>query len=100
VEEGSLMRSVAVLRVVLAVTVLLGALGLVTWRQSRSFEALAALDDVRRQRAASAAEQVELERSIQVLESRGRVVPLARKRLSMHTPEAAELVILPAETTP
>jgi len=39
-----------------------------------------------------------MERTLQVLESRGRVVPLAREQLGMHTPEATELVILPGET--
>jgi cell division protein FtsL len=96
-EEGGMKRPRSTFPVVLSVAVLLAALATVTWRQSRSFEALASLDEVRRLRSASGAERVELERSIQVLESRGRVVPLARARLAMHTPQAAELVILPAE---
>jgi len=88
----------AVLRTALAVVVLLTSLGLVTWRQSRAFESLASLDESRRQASVAAAELVELERRIQVLESRGRVVPAARTRLDMHTPDATELVILPGET--
>ena len=43
----------------------------------------------------AAAERVELERSIQVLESRQRVVPEARDRLGMHIPTGSELVQLP-----
>ena len=43
------------------------------------------------------AEIVELERAIQVLESRVVVVPLAIDRLGMHLPAASEQVILPAE---
>ena len=90
----------AVLRAGLAVVVLLTSLGLVTWRQSRAFEGLASLDESRRQASVAAAELVELERRIQVLESRGRVVPVARDRLGMHTPDATELVILPGESKP
>ena len=85
------------MRATLAVVVLLGALALVPWRQSRALEALANLDQLRRQASVAAAERVDLERNIQVLESRGRVVPLARDRLGMHTPSAAELVILPGD---
>lgn len=84
-------------RTVLAALVLLGALALVPWRQSRALEALASLDQLRREASEAAATRVDLERSIQVLESRGRVVPLARERLGMHTPSAAELVILPGD---
>jgi cell division protein FtsL len=42
---------------------------------------------------------VELDREIQVLTSRARVVPAARDQLGMHTPDASELVILLAEPT-
>jgi cell division protein FtsL len=76
---------------------LLASLGLVTWRQSRALETLSRLDDVRRQTSVARSEWVELERRIQVLESRGRIVPAARERLGMHTPGARELVILPGE---
>ena len=84
---------------VVAVT-LLGALGLVTWRQSRALEALAELDRVRQRISLARAERVELVRTIQVLESRARVVPEARERLGMHTPDATELVILAGEVAP
>lgn len=88
------------IRAVLAVVVLLGSLGLVTWRQSRAFETLARLDEIRTRTSLSVAERVELDRRIQWLESRARVVPAARDRLGMHTPAASELVILPGATTP
>ncbi len=84
-------------RAVFAVVVLLGSLGLVTWRQSRAFETLSRLDEVRSQTSLAVAEGVDLERTIQWLESRGRVVPAARARLDMHTPDASELVILAGE---
>jgi hypothetical protein len=100
VEEGGMMELGAVVRTGVAIVVFLVSLGLVTWRQSRAFEALEQLDDSRRQASVAAAERVELERRIQVLESRGRVVPEARDRLGMHTPDATELVILPGEMKP
>lgn len=81
----------------LSLALLLAALSLVAWRQSRALEALAALDEVRRDRAIAQAEHVELNRRVQRLESRARVVPRARARLSMHTPAAHEIVILAPE---
>ena len=84
-------------RAFLTLAVLLLSLGFVTWRQSRAFEVLGGLEEVRRASAEARAERIDLERSIQSLESRARVVPAARSRLGMHTPDAAELVILPGE---
>jgi cell division protein FtsL len=89
--------SVRVAQATVAAVALLGALGLVVWRQGRAREALAELDVARREKGQLVAEQAELERSIQRLESRSRVVPEARRRLGMRTPEAAEIVILPGE---
>jgi hypothetical protein len=73
------------------------SLGFVTWRQSRSLETLAELDELRRGTSVALALVVELDREIQVLTSRARVVPAARDRLDMHTPDGSELVILLAE---
>lgn len=84
-------------RASLTLAVLLMSLGFVTWRQSRAFEVLRELEEVRRDVAEARAEQIELERHIQGLVSRSRVVPAARARLGMHTPDASELVILPGE---
>ena len=78
-------------------TVLLASLGLVTWRQSRALETLAQWDDLRQSTSVARAQVVELERDIEVLTSRARVVPEARTRLGMHTPDGSELVILLAE---
>ena len=80
-------------RGVLAFFLLVTAFSAVTWRQSRSLEALAELDDLRRQTSVAAAERVELERDIQVLESRATVVSLARDVLGMHTPQGEELAL-------
>ncbi len=84
-------------RAAVTIAVLLGSLGYVTWRQSRALEALAELDDLRRNTAGALALVVEIEREIQVLASRARIVPEARAQLGMHTPDATELVILLAE---
>ena len=97
--KGSLMNVLRILKAGLAVVVLLASLGLVTWRQSRALEVLERLDEIRQDASVSQAERVDLERTIQRLESRAWVVPEARKRLRMHTPDASELVILPAEVT-
>lgn len=84
-------------RAAATLAVLLGSLGLVTWRQSRALETLAELDELRRATSVARAQVVELGREIQVLGSRARVVPAARERLGMHTPDASELVILFSE---
>ena len=86
-------------RAAVTVALLLGSLGYVTWRQSRALETLAEWDEVRRRTAVAHAQVVELEREIQVLTSRARVVPEARTHLGMHTPDASELVILLAESS-
>ena len=54
-------------RAAVTFTVLLGALGFVTWRQSRTLEALAEWDELHRQASVARAQVVELEREIQVL---------------------------------
>jgi hypothetical protein len=74
-------------RAAVTIAVLLGSLGLVTWRQSRALESLVEWDEVQRQVAVARAQVVELDRDIQVLTSRARVVPEARARLGMHTPD-------------
>ena len=73
---------------------LLASLSLVTWRQSRAFEALAALDEIQRGLSLATEEQTELERRIQRLESRTRISTVAGERLGMHQPEASEMVLL------
>jgi hypothetical protein len=84
-------------RSAVTLAVFLVSLGFVTWRQSRSLETLAELDELRRGTSVALALVVELDREIQVLTSRARVVPAARDRLDMHTPDGSELVILLAE---
>jgi cell division protein FtsL len=88
------MKLSAVSWTALMVAVLLAALSLVTWRQARTRESLAELDELRREISLAEAERSELERRIQFLESRGRVVAEARERLGMKTPASGEIVIL------
>lgn len=88
------------LRAAFALVALLASLWGVTWRQSRALEAMSELDEIRRQASLAESERVDLERSIQVLESRARVVPEARERLGMHIAASTELVILPWEAKP
>jgi len=85
-------------RVMFAATLLVGALALVTWRQSRALEVLEQLDRVRRETIVAEGEREELARAIEGLESRVRVVPTARERLGMHLPAASEQVFLAAES--
>ncbi len=94
------MHAMAPIRAALAVVSILGALGLVTWRQSRTFEALAELDEARRLVSVNEAERLDLARTIQVMESRAQVIPRASEELGMHLPDATELVILPGDLTP
>lgn len=85
------------LKVALAVALLLSALSLVAWRQSRALEALAELDRVRREASLEGAEREELLRRIRYLESRGRVVRDAQERLGLHLPDDSEMVFLEGE---
>jgi cell division protein FtsL len=92
------MRFSAPLLTVLTVALLLAGLSLVTWRQARALESLAELDHLRREISLLTAERNDLENRVQVLESRGRVVPAARDRLDMRTPNAGEIVLLSGGT--
>lgn len=85
-------------RAALSVAALLASLSFVAWRQGRGMEVLETLDRVRDDIALATAETSELRRRIQYLESRGRVVEEARRRLGMHTPDAVEQMMLPGES--
>lgn len=84
-------------KVTVTFVVFVASLGLVTWRQSRSFEVHVELDQLRQRVAVATAERIELERRVQVLTSRTHVVPAATERLGMHMPDGFEQVILPTE---
>lgn len=84
-------------RAAVTFVVLVASLGLVTWRQSRAFEAHVELNGLRQQVSVSQAERIELQRAIQRLESRTRVVPAAAERLQLYLPDASHQIILPSE---
>jgi cell division protein FtsL len=79
---------------------LLCALFLVTWRQTRALELETTLRDLETRRALAASERVELDRRIETLRSRARVVRVARERLGMHVAVGDEIVFLPAPAAP
>ncbi len=73
---------------------LLSALSLVTWRQSRAFEALAELDGLEKSLSLAESERTELLRQIQGLDNLTRISSFAQERLGMHRPDASEMVLL------
>ncbi|MGH7481676.1 MAG: hypothetical protein ACRELV_05935 [Longimicrobiales bacterium] len=84
-----------VLRAALAFAVLLGSLSLVIRRQSHALDTLRDLDELRMESALAEARRADLTRRTQTLESRGRIVAVARTDLGMHVPVGDEIVILP-----
>ncbi|MDC0161139.1 hypothetical protein OAJ07_06775 [Gemmatimonadales bacterium] len=86
-------------RVAFTFTFFLLSLGVVTWRQSRSFEANQELDQLRRQVAVAQAERIELEREIQVGRSMTKIVEAA-EAIGMVRPSAKDLVVLGIEGQP
>ncbi len=89
-----------VLRLALAAAALLGSLSLVVWRQSRALELLRELDHTRTDRAIAEASRSDLNRRIEYLESRARVVTEAGAKLGLRVPSADEIVILPVSDRP
>lgn len=82
---------------------LLGSLGVVIWRQTRGVALERGLRELQAERAMGEAERVQLERRIQTLASRARIVRVARERLGMHLPTGREIVFLlmpPADDVP
>ncbi|MBA4159479.1 MAG: cell division protein FtsL [Gemmatimonadetes bacterium] len=77
------------------VLLLLVALSVVTWRQTVGVARERALRETQSERTIAEAERMELERRIQALGSRSRIVRVARERLGMRLPTDGEIVILP-----
>lgn len=78
---------------------MLAALSGVAWRQGQALEAFSQLERVSREAALANTEIGELNRSIQYLESRGRVIGEARDHLGMHLPATDEMMFLPGEAS-
>lgn len=92
------MRLSGTVKVAFCVAVLLASLSLVAWRQSRAFEAMGALEEIRRETALAESERTEQETRLRLLESRGWVVPEARERLDLRLPRSSDIVYLEAVT--
>jgi cell division protein FtsL len=98
--EGGMKRGTGAIRMGAACALLFTSLSLVVWRQSRTLEELRALDGARSERAILQAERSELQREIQRLEGRARIVAVAGDRLGLRVPAANEIVILRAPEPP
>ncbi|MCJ7629761.1 MAG: hypothetical protein MUO50_15405 [Longimicrobiales bacterium] len=83
--------------VALAVAAFLASLSLVSWRQRQALDTMEYLDEVRQECALEEANREELESRIRHLESRGRVVSEAEKRLGMRKAVSSDIVNLPGE---
>jgi cell division protein FtsL len=77
------------------VAVLLAAFGAVVWRQTRAVERERELRGLRNELAVAEGEKVELANRIQALQSRARIVRVAKERLGLHLPTDEEIVLLP-----
>jgi cell division protein FtsL len=95
VEAAVRRRRRGVGRLLVWLLVLGSALAVVTWRQTEGHQRERALREVRSERAVVEAERMELERRVQALTTRARVVRVARERLGMHLPTDGEIVLLP-----
>lgn len=93
-------RRTGAIRLGAAFALLFTSLSLVVWRQSRALEELRGLDEARSRRAVLQAERSELQREIDRLESRSRIVAVAGARLQLRVPSADEIVILRAPDQP
>lgn len=99
-------RGAGAIRTGVSFALLFASLSMVVWRQSRALEELSSLDRARAERAQLQAEWSALQREIQYLESRSRVVEVAAERLAMRVPTHSEIVLLiapvpePAERSP
>jgi len=81
-------------RVALAVAALLASLSLVAWRQRQALDTMEDLELLEEEIALEVASRSELENRIRKLESRGRVVSLARERLGMREAVSSDIIFL------
>jgi cell division protein FtsL len=83
--------------VALAVAAFLASLSLVSWRQRQALDTLERVDSLKQECALEGANREELENRIRHLESRGRLVAVAERRLGMREASSSDIVILPEE---
>jgi hypothetical protein len=72
----------------------------VATRQSAGFRTARRLGELREERTTLEARRAELERQIRVASSRQVLVPLAKRRLSLHEPSDSEFTLLPLPPLP
>jgi cell division protein FtsL len=88
-------RGGGILRVAALLVVLLGALAVVVGRQTTGVALQREIRELEGERAVAEAARLELQTRIQSLQSRARVVRVARERLGMHLPADSEVVLVP-----
>lgn len=88
-------RGGGILRVAALLACLLGALAVVVGRQTRGVALQREIRELEGERAVAEAARLELQTRIQSLQSRARVVRVARERLDMHLPADSEVVLVP-----
>ena len=88
-------RGGGILRVAALLACLLGALAVVVGRQTQGVALQREIRELEGERAGSEAARLERETRIQSLQSRARVVRVARERLDMHLPADSEVVLVP-----
>ena len=88
-------RGGGIVRVAALLVVLLGALAVVVGRQTTGVALQREIRELEGERAVAEAARLELETRIQSLQSRARVVRVARERLGMHLPADSEVVLVP-----
>jgi cell division protein FtsL len=88
-------RGGGILRVAALLVVLLCALAVVVGRQTTGVALQREIRELEGERAVAEAARLELETRIQSLQSRARVVRVARERLGMHLPADSEVVLVP-----
>jgi cell division protein FtsL len=72
---------------------LLASLSVVAWRQGRAFEVQQQLEEARADRSLALSNQAQLNRDIRALQSRERIVRVARQLLGLRPPTGQVRVI-------
>jgi cell division protein FtsL len=88
-------RGGGILRVAMLLVLLLGALAVVVGRQTDGVALHREIRELEGERAVAEAARLELQTRIQSLQTRARVVRVARERLDMHLPADSEVVLVP-----
>jgi hypothetical protein len=96
-EESRMKGLAGTSMVALAVAAFLASLSLVSFRQRQALDTLQRVDSLRQEGALEGAIKEELELRIRYLESRGRLIAEAERRLGLREASSADIVLLPEE---